>query len=521
MDKTININLGGILFQIDEEAYKMLRDYLQAIDRKFRNAPGGNETIEDIESRIAEIFRSQKGTAGIISKENVDSMISVIGRPEDFDQEGGNENSNSYTSTPRKLYRNPDDRVIGGVCGGIGAYALTDPVWFRLLFIVFALGFGLGLLVYLALWIALPSADSPARKREMYGSGASQIRSQEGELAPRYQTTSRIGNAFNEVFRALGKVLFIFARFILIIFGTALVMTGFMALLTFIMVFIFQYPGAFSTDIEGLNLSYLPDFLNYVVSPAAAPWIKGLIPLVVCIPFLAMIYGGIRLIFWFRARDGYVWLAALVIWVMSLAALSIIMFNEGVSFAENEKTTTTEYFNSVPDTLFIVTGRKMEQLEAENEISVPDNEYKVLIDDNKKEVYVRAHLMIQTDENNSASVKITKRSSGRNRLDAVENAERLLYGFNISDKKLTIDEFCVIPSGSKWSFDEIFLTVYAPAGTVIYMDRTAESMFHSWHDDDYVTDSRYRFWKMTEDGLDYIEPATRSEAKIPTEASGQ
>ena len=67
MDKTININLGGILFQIDEEAYKMLRNYLQSIDMKFRNTPGGNETIEDIETRIAEIFQSQKGTAGIIT----------------------------------------------------------------------------------------------------------------------------------------------------------------------------------------------------------------------------------------------------------------------------------------------------------------------------------------------------------------------------------------------------------------------------------------------------------------------
>ena len=71
MDKTININLGGTLFQIEEEAYKMLKNYLQSIDMKFRNTPGGNETIEDIEIRIAEIFQSQKGTAGIISTENV------------------------------------------------------------------------------------------------------------------------------------------------------------------------------------------------------------------------------------------------------------------------------------------------------------------------------------------------------------------------------------------------------------------------------------------------------------------
>ena len=66
MDKTININLGGILFQIDEEAFRKLRDYLQSINNRFGNSQGGNETIEDIELRIAEIFQSQKGLAGVI-----------------------------------------------------------------------------------------------------------------------------------------------------------------------------------------------------------------------------------------------------------------------------------------------------------------------------------------------------------------------------------------------------------------------------------------------------------------------
>ena len=68
MDKTININIAGTLFQIDEEAYRILRDYLQAINNRFRNVQGGHETVEDIESRIAEIFQSQKGLAGTISE---------------------------------------------------------------------------------------------------------------------------------------------------------------------------------------------------------------------------------------------------------------------------------------------------------------------------------------------------------------------------------------------------------------------------------------------------------------------
>ena len=102
MDKTININLAGTLFQIDEEAFRILRDYLQAINNRFANVQGGHETIEDIESRIAEIFQSQKGIAGVITKENVEAMISIIGKPEDFDHGEPEIAAPAYVSQKRK-----------------------------------------------------------------------------------------------------------------------------------------------------------------------------------------------------------------------------------------------------------------------------------------------------------------------------------------------------------------------------------------------------------------------------------
>jgi len=109
MNKTIKINLGGTLFQIDEEAYQILRRYLQDINDKLKNTPGGSETIEDIELRIAEIFQSQGTAAGVISRENVDSMISIIGKPEDFD-------TSSDTTETRNL---PIIQPPGKRCTGI------------------------------------------------------------------------------------------------------------------------------------------------------------------------------------------------------------------------------------------------------------------------------------------------------------------------------------------------------------------------------------------------------------------
>ena len=119
MDKTININLGGTLFQIDEEAFSILRDYLQAINSTFANVQGGHETIEDIESRIAEIFQSQKGLTGMVSKENVEAMMTILGKPEDFDHGEPQQVAPPYTSHKKRMYRNTDDTIIGGVCSGM------------------------------------------------------------------------------------------------------------------------------------------------------------------------------------------------------------------------------------------------------------------------------------------------------------------------------------------------------------------------------------------------------------------
>lgn len=512
MDKTININLGGVLFSIDAEAYHILRDYLQALEVKFRHTPGGNETIEDIESRIAEIFQSQKGLSGVITRHNVEDMITIIGRPEDFNQAVEEEPLYVNPGTRRKkFFRNPEDRIIGGVCGGFGAYLDTDPVWFRVLFVVMALMFGIGAFIYLALWLALPSAVTDSEKKEMYFSNQRRLSAIETNNNQQYPYSSRAGNAINEVFRAIGKVLFICLRVLLIMIGVSLVAGGFLALLAFLMVFIFKYPGAFSTNIEGIHLSYLPDFLNYIISPAIVPWVKLLIALTITLPLLAIIYGGMRLIFWFRARDGFVWLGGFVLWVLCAAALSIILFNEGIGYVETARLITRDNFKITPDTLYIVSGARLSDIKYDNEIVIPDEEYEIFISDEKKELYLRTFIDIDQSEENSVSLEIYKRSAGRNRNDALQKAEGLIYNYRISGDTLIIDEFSRIPPGRKWSFDEVWLRVYAPEGTVIIMDRITENLYHSGEENYFISDPGKRHWLMTEEGLERIGKHGRTE----------
>jgi len=513
MDKTININLGGTLFQIDENAYGKLKEYLQSISNKFKNVAGGNETIEDIESRIAEIFLSQKGTAGIISSENVDDMIKLIGKPEDFDQ-SGNESGDHGTSFgnpgPRKkMFRNPENSIIGGVCGGIGAYLNSDPVWIRILFVLFTFFFGIGFFVYLALWIAIPSAITDSQKREMYGGQHNWAMPQEWDQHP----GNRLGHAINEIFGALGKVFYIIIRIILITIGTGLVLAGFLAMLSFIMVFVFKYPGSFSANVQGFNIAYLPDFLNYIVSPAAAPWIKALIIAVITLPLLALIYGGIRLIFWFRARDGFVWLAGFILWILFAAALSIVLFNEGVSYGKHESSVSLEYLKLPSDTIYIEAGRRLSDIRTSNEISLPDkggNGYNIFISEEEKEINIKTHLELLSVKDNSANIEITRFSSGKNSLAAIENSKRLIYNYRLSADTLYLDEFFSIPPAGKWSLDFVSLDVNIPEGTIVYIDEDiAETILRSRYNDELLSESKSNFWIMTEHGLSNQESKSK------------
>jgi len=537
MDKTIKINLGGILFHIDEEAYKMLRKYLHDIDTMLRNTPGGAETMEDIESRIAEIFQTQGGTAGVISSENVEAMIKIIGKPEDFDtsDEDAKPGEPYYrSSTRKKLYRNPDDQIISGVCGGIGAFLNIEGVWIRLLFILFACFFGVGFFVYLALWIALPSANSDSQKREMYGredylsvmkqpktgyTGSSENSAYNRSI----EGGSSIGNAFNEVFRAIGKVLYIILRIFLIVIGISFVISGFIALISFIMVFFFKYPGYFSTHSFGINLFYLPDFLNYVVNPAVAPWILILTFIVVLMPLLALIYWGVKMIFWFRAKDGIFSLIGFIIWVICLAALSLLLFNEGISYAETAKTGSEEVIGRAPDDIYIKADHKVADLNFDKEISFDEEDYNVFFIDDNKGLFISTELSIYSSDDNSMRINIRKRSTGRSRIDATRKAEDLLYNYRISGDTIFFDEYFTIPPGTKWSFDDINVNLYIPEGTKVHFDRTTENMFRKRHYDvnDWYRDydlvdqesSRPGYgsysWVMTEEGLKKISQRTQ------------
>jgi phage shock protein PspC (stress-responsive transcriptional regulator) len=528
MDKTININISGTLFQIDEDAFRVLHDYLLAINNRFRNIQGGLETVEDIESRIAEIFQSQRGLAGAITMENVEAMIAVIGKPEDFDIPGTETDIPVYSTQKKRMHRNPDDKIAGGVCGGIGAYLNTDPVLFRILFVLFTMFGGIGIFIYIALWIALPLADTDSKKREMYGGSFNKVMSKKREAdgtyrmsAPSYDKgyyNSGVGNAFNEIFRAIGRVLYIIMRIFLICFGIIFVLTGFLCILAFVLILVFKFPGSYSSGSFDMNLTYFSDFLKYVVNPSLVPWIIALTLLVLILPMLALIYWGVKMIFWFKAKEGLFSLVGFVLWITIIAILAVILFNEGISFADTAKSSALKILSHNPDTLYVKSDKKISDLIYDKNLSFSDNGYNILISDEKKELYISPYLKAYDSEKDNPRVEVKKRSSGRNEVDALKKTEDLIYNYDLKGDTLILDEYFTIPVGRKWAADNIGINIYLHEGTVLKFDGSTRKLLHVCYenanedseDSEALKINEIQSWAITKDGL---VPAIKSTLK--------
>lgn len=171
MKITVSINLGGYSFNIDEDAYSELKRYLKNLELHFAGEESSSEILSDIEARMAELFRTKITTyKQVITLNDVNQVISVLGTPEDISENGGPTVREKFSSPGyRRMYRDPDHRIIGGVCAGMGAYWNIEPWVLRVIFVVFAMMGGLGVLIYLILYIVLPEAKTTAQKIEMKG----------------------------------------------------------------------------------------------------------------------------------------------------------------------------------------------------------------------------------------------------------------------------------------------------------------------------------------------------------------
>ncbi len=175
MKKTLTINLGGTVFHIDEDAYQLLDKYLSNLRIHFGQEEGSEEIMNDFELRISELF-SERVRLGyqVISIDMVEKIIKQMGRPEEIFDEEVHEKREPAANEARqgnrkRLMRDPDNKVLGGVAGGIAAYMGWDATAMRIILFLLIFFYGITIPIYLLLWMLMPEARTAAEKLEMRG----------------------------------------------------------------------------------------------------------------------------------------------------------------------------------------------------------------------------------------------------------------------------------------------------------------------------------------------------------------
>ncbi|KQM08967.1 MAG: hypothetical protein AL399_04370 [Candidatus [Bacteroides] periocalifornicus] len=351
MEKVMHISLGGYSFTVDQEGYQLLRGYLDSLIARFGSGAEGREVLQSIEERLAELLSGTPGFAvGCLTADAVRSAIEQIGTPDDIAPEAvvnDHEQAERYHQRLR-LYRDPDHRVFGGVCAGLGLRVGVSPWIFRLLFIVGTCMYGAGILVYIVLWLAIPKAVTPLQKMEMKGEPLTfdrlqdEIRSQYQNLRGEARDGRRMGgrseNVFLGLLSLLGTALLGLLRVLVMVVGATLVVASAVGAVGMLI-------GAFAM-VRRFDTELLGDFgqtLGSIVGTygLSIPWVL-LIELVVLIPLGFLFVLGLRCLTRFRVNR-VASLIALGVWVAALVGLGVLAVHYDTGAFYNTQTVSREY----------------------------------------------------------------------------------------------------------------------------------------------------------------------------------
>lgn len=338
MKKTLTINLNGTVFNIDEDAYELLDDYLRNLRIYFRKDESSNEILADFEARIAELFNERLRLGyTVISIDQVRDIIEKIGNPEDFDdvddsrdeETSGSKSAKSASGEKKKakkrLHRDVDDKMFGGVCSGIAAYFGWDVTPIRIIFVILTFVSSFWLIpVYLLLWIFVPAARTAEQKLEMRGEEVTVENIGKTVAEPPVNKQRSAGDSFLDFLVSVLKIGLVGLG---IIIGLPLIF----ALVIAIIVLVALLFGGLSIPIVGL------DWINGGLFTLTHPVFSVLsIVILLGVPLFSLIYSIVAYFGKFKPIPKSVKITSLIVWIVALVYICSygVEFNPG-KFAKN------------------------------------------------------------------------------------------------------------------------------------------------------------------------------------------
>lgn len=487
MNKIISANINGFVFSIDEAAYDKLKTYLENMRRKVDNY----EVMMDIENRIAELFDYKiKNGKQAIFDQDVEDIIAQIGSPEEMsneetdNQENKQEKQEASTSQSnrkkyRRLYRNDDDKVVGGVCSGVAAYFNIDPFYVRMAFIGMFLLFGSGILLYLIMMVIIPKAMTPAEKLEMMGEPvdfnnlSKTIEKDIRDAVDRYRPGVKTG----------------FERFLEI-----LVKFGAVALIIFLL-FVFIPTGLGIFTAIGASFWALPVLGSYMFTTE----LEGFVILIGLLFFFVIpIVGGcikiLRILFKRPPLPKAITVSMTVIWFIGFCMVAYSTYNIGMNFSKTHSVSQTDTLNVRSESRLIIRATSDEDQtrfyrndeDGDRHLEIHSEEdLRASLD---QEIRKNLKLQIIRGYGQYPVIKVIKRSMGRSKADATEKALAIHYRYEIKDSLLTLDRYFQTDKEELWRNQNVKIVLEVPESMRILIDNSCKGLmdnkdFSDWDED--------------------------------------
>ena len=496
MNKTVNINLGGMFFHIDEDAFQKLTRYFDAIKRSLSNSNGQDEIIRDIEMRIGELI-SERHTSDkqVINLKELDEIIAIMGQPEDYriDEEPTTAGATSDFSSPRrnkKLYRDTEKGMIGGVATGLGHYFGIDSVWLKIIFLLFVFfGFGTGVVAYIVLWIVTPAAVTTSEKLEMTGEPVNisnierKVREEFANMSDRFKNSdfsasgtyvrtgadrvaANVGNAFLTVLKVFAKILGVF----LVVFSAGMLIAMFVGMFTV---------GS-TTFMDVPALRYI-NAENYTDQPL---WLLSLLALgAFGIPLFGLFILGLKLLITnMRSIGNIAKYTLMALWILSVAALIALGIKQATEVAFDGKVTSKQQLSLQPTDTLNIKFRYNEKYandveDYEEFLFLQGEDGKEIIYSSQVELYI-----MKTDEKR-AFIQIEKVAEGKSLHEAKGRAEKIQYGYSLEGNELILDNYLLTNIENKYRDQTVKVLLYLPEGTLLKPDTTVEQ--HDYSDNEF------------------------------------
>src|SRR5690554_3854881 len=483
MNKTVSINLAGTFFHIDEDAFAKLKHNLNAIRKSLKDTQESEEIMQDIETRIAELFSEKiKSDTLVISLRELDEVIAVMGQPEDYEVdeemfEDSSESESHYQSranaSHKQLFRDIDNKYVGGVSSGLGHYLGIDAVWIRLIWVLLVVaGLGSPVLVYILLWILVPPALTTSEKLKMTGKPINisniERKFREGfdNVADRVKNVDydKYGNKiktgassfFDNLLEAAKTLLKAFAKLI----GLIIIIVTLTTLISLV-ISLFTFG---SMDIWG-NYE-MTEYITLMDSSNAPVWlIATLILFAVGIPFFLLFVLGLKLLISnLKSMGSTIKILLVVLWVLSIIGLLIIGIRQATETAYSGNFIEEKPLNIHRGDTLLLTMKADNQFGYDiGRSSKPEIKFQ---NENERVIYLKD---IRVD------VKSTFNSIGKIIIE--KKAEAIEYNYSFQNNRLNLNSFFLTAPKNKYRDQKVKITIYMPEDAILSADENVRSFY--------------------------------------------